>query len=73
MENDTNAPATPKASSIVYVREARREALPDELKGSEQRFYSLHDEAGNVLAVAPKRSLAFALAKRNDLTPVSVH
>lgn len=58
---------------IVYIREADRESLPDELKGATQRFYAVHDERGNVLALAPNRPVAFALARRNDLVPQSVH
>jgi hypothetical protein len=58
---------------IVYVREARRESLPDELKNAPGPFYSLHDEAGNQIALAADRKIAFALARRNDMTPLSVH
>ena len=58
---------------IVYVREADREALPDELRALPGKIYSVHDMAGNRLAVAQDRGQAFALAKRNDLVPVSVH
>lgn len=72
MDNETRVPSA-QGQPIVYVREATPQMLPDELKDAPGRFYSLHDESGNVLAVTPKRSLAFALAKRNDLTPVSVH
>ncbi|MEM6944665.1 MAG: DUF1150 family protein [Pseudomonadota bacterium] len=58
---------------IVYVREAMRDNLPDELKTAPGPFYSLHDEAGRVLALAPNRSVAFALARQNDMEPRSVH
>jgi len=59
--------------AIVYVREADPEALPDHLKGAPGKVFAVHDAAGNMLAVAPDRRLAFAVARRNDLTPVSVH
>lgn len=72
MENHSRK-ASAAGQPIVYVREAAPQMLPDELKDAPQRFYSLHDEEGRVLAVAPKREIAFALAKRNDLSPVSVH
>lgn len=58
---------------IVYVREAERATLPDELRRLPGRIYALHDEAGNQLALTPDRKLAFALARRNDLEPYSVH
>lgn len=63
----------PKGQPIVYVREIAGTELPDELKGTDARLYALHDAEGNRLAVAPDRRLAFALARRNDLSPVSVH
>ncbi|MEM9781812.1 MAG: DUF1150 family protein [Pseudomonadota bacterium] len=67
------ADATPIERRIVYVRQAGVDMLPDDLKASGARFYSVHDEAGNVLALAPNRPVAFALAERNDLKAVSVH
>lgn len=62
-----------KGNPIVYVREVAREDLPDELKGTNARLFAVHDAAGNRLAVAQNRKVAFALAKRNDLVPLSVH
>jgi len=75
MTDKANPKGFPKASGqpIVYVREAQRETLPDELKRVPGRIYALHDEAGNQLALTPDRKLAFALARRNDLEPHSVH
>ena len=58
---------------IVYIREVTPDELPDELRGTATRLYSLHDEEGNRLALTPDRRIAFALAKRNDMVPVSVH
>ncbi|MGD1923446.1 MAG: DUF1150 family protein [Paracoccaceae bacterium] len=58
---------------IVYVREADREALPDHLKNAPGKFFSLHDPEGNQLALTEDRSVAFALARKNDLIPVSTH
>ncbi|MEM6974579.1 MAG: DUF1150 family protein [Pseudomonadota bacterium] len=66
-------PDVPAEARIVYVREAEPEMLPEALKDAPGPFYSLHDEAGNMLAVAPNRPVAFALAKRNELRAVSVH
>lgn len=61
------------AQAIVYVREAAPETLPEHLRGSPGKFYAVHDVAGNRLALAPDRRMAFAMARRNDLTPISVH
>ena len=58
---------------MVYVREADREALPAHLKGAPGKLFAVHDPAGNVIALADNRAVAFALARRNDLDPVSVH
>ena len=70
----TDNPFTnPKGQAIVYVREMAADELPDDLRGSHARLYALHDAQGNRLAVAPDRRLAFALARQNDLSPVSVH
>ncbi|HUF86360.1 MAG TPA: DUF1150 family protein [Thermohalobaculum sp.] len=70
----TDNPFTnPKGQPIVYVREIAADELPDDLRGGHARLYALHDAEGNRLAVAPDRRLAFALARRNDLSPVSVH
>lgn len=63
----------PAGQPIVYVREVAESELPDELRGTHARLFALHDAEGNRLAVAPDRGIAFALAKRNDMVPLSVH
>ncbi len=63
----------PGAGAIVYVREADRAGLPEHLRKMPGKIFAVHDPEGNVLALSPDRKLAFALAKRNDLVPVSVH
>ena len=62
-----------KTAPIVYVREVTPDELPDQLKGTSARLYAVHDAAGNRLAMTKDRDIAFALARRNDLFPVSVH
>ena len=59
--------------SIVYVREADRDLLPEHLKAVPGKIFTVHDLAGNCLAISPDRRQAFALARRNDLSPLSVH
>ncbi|MEM7056298.1 MAG: DUF1150 family protein [Pseudomonadota bacterium] len=58
---------------IVYVREADKEDLPDELKSEPGPFFAVHNQDGTCLALAKDRGMAFHLARQNDLTPVSVH
>ena len=58
--------------SIVYIRVATPEELPSDVE-VDGPVYSVHDSSGNRLALAADRSLAFALARQNDLTPMSVH
>ena len=59
--------------AIVYVREADPSALPEHLQGAPGKFFAVHDLNGECLAVTDDRKVAFALARQNDLTPVSVH
>jgi len=69
----TNPFTEPVDQPIVYIREVARDELPDELRGTTARIFALHDEEGNRLALATDRRQAFALARRNDLVPLSVH
>lgn len=58
---------------IVYVREANRDMLPEHLRAIPGKIFSVHDLSGTCLAITQDRMGAFALAKQNDLHPVSVH
>lgn len=61
---------------IVYVRQVEVADLPDELReqiGPAKTVYSLNRPDGERLALVRDRNLAFALARQNDLAPVSVH
>lgn len=58
---------------IVYVREAEKSDLPDHLKSAPGKFFSVHDDDGKCLALTEDRKVAFALARQNDLSPVSTH
>jgi hypothetical protein len=58
---------------IVYIRPADRDNLPDAMREAECTPYAIHDMTGARLGLAPDRQQAFALARRNDLIPVSVH
>ncbi|KFE34622.1 DUF1150 family protein [Thioclava atlantica] len=61
---------------IVYVRSVAVQDLPEELQaelGGLDHLYAVHDSSGERLALVKDRKLAFALARQNDLAPVSVH
>jgi hypothetical protein len=60
----------------VYVRSVAAADLPDEMREETDGFetvYAIHSEDGERLALVKDRELAFAVARTNDLTPVSVH
>lgn len=61
---------------IVYVRQVEVSELPDEVRvqiGPVKTVYSVNRPDGERLALVRDRNLAFALARQNDLAPVSVH
>ena len=60
-------------NAIVYVREADRESLPTHLKSMPGKIFSVHGGDGARLALTQDRLTAFALARQNDMVPVSVH
>ncbi len=70
------APLTAESARIVYVREVSVADLPqdvqDEAEGL-QTLYSVHSPDGSRLALVRDKAIAFALARQNDMAPVSVH
>lgn len=70
---NTAARTAARGIPIVYVREADPAILPEHLKASGQKIYAVHDGSGTPIAIAPNRAQAFALARKNDLMPLSVH
>lgn len=64
-----------QSNRIVYVRAMRPEEIPSELPQSAPRdaLYSIHDETGQRVGIAPGRDVAFIAARQHELTPVSVH
>lgn len=61
---------------IVYMRAIAVADLPDDIRRQAEgieTLYALHSESGERLALVKDRNLAFALARQNDLAPVSVH
>lgn len=68
VKSDANKP-------IVYVRSNRTEDLPDSIDVPEglSIVYSIHGENGQPIAFVGDRRMAFAVARQNSLSPVSVH
>lgn len=75
METEVHFPDT-AGRSIVYVRPIKVSELPQDIRdqlGGLTEIYAVHHEEGERMALVADRALAFALARRNDFEPVSVH
>ena len=73
-ENYENIIQTPE--NIVYVRPVALDDLPDEIREQADgldELYAVHNGEGERLALVKDRQLAFAVARQNDMAPVSVH
>ncbi|UWQ78125.1 DUF1150 domain-containing protein [Leisingera sp. S132] len=60
----------------VYVKAVAVADLPKDVQanaGGRELLYAVHDAEGGQLALVADRSLAFVLARQNDMTPVPVH
>jgi hypothetical protein len=69
-------PLPDAGDKIVYVRAVEVADLPSDLQEQAEgltRIYSVHRGNGERLALVADKKLAFALARENDLAPVSVH
>lgn len=65
-----------KDGNIVYIRRVAMTDLPDEVRQQAPELdslYAVHGIDGERLALVRDRHLAFALARQNELSPVSVH
>ena len=60
---------------MVYVCAVKVSDLPEKLAQgiSEDQIYALNNSKGERLALVKDRSLAFVLARQNELHPVPVH
>ena len=61
---------------VVYVKSVDVASLPDEVReaaGDREQLFSVHDSEGQQLALVADRALAFDLARKNDMRPVTVH
>jgi len=66
--------------NIVYVKSVAISDLPEAIREEARvqadgadMLYAVHREDGAPLALVADRALAFALARQNDLSPVTVH
>lgn len=62
--------------NTVYIRRVTLESLPEDVRAQlsdADTLYAVHGPDGERLALVKDRSLAFMLARQNELTPVSVH
>ncbi|MGJ8624763.1 MAG: DUF1150 family protein [Yoonia sp.] len=61
---------------VVYVKAVDVAGLPDEVReaaGDLNHLFAVHDSKGQQLALVADRALAFDLARKNDMRPVTVH
>ncbi len=62
--------------AIVYVRAVNVDELPQDVQQQamgHKTLYAVHAADGERLALVRDRSMAFALARQNDMDPVTVH
>jgi len=76
--HEPNDKMTAGERPIVYVRKVAVDDLPDDIReqASDEgltELYAIGNEAGEQIALVRDRKLAFAVARQNDMTPVSVH
>lgn len=67
---------TDAVTNTVYIRPVDTKTLPHEIREQVpgiDTLYAMCDVDGERLALVRERSLAFMLARQNELTPVSVH
>ncbi|MFG6079473.1 DUF1150 family protein [Paracoccus litorisediminis] len=64
------------SGNTVYIRRVELASLPDEVREQVEgveALYAVHGVDGERLALVKDRSMAFMLARQNELEPVSVH
>jgi len=62
--------------AIVYVRPVSVNDLPEDVRQQARGLdvlYAVHSADGERLALVRDRSLAYVLARQNDMEPVAVH
>lgn len=65
-----------RTDAIVYVREILVADLPEEVQEQAaglETIFAVHRANGERVALVADKRMAFALARQNDMAPVSVH
>lgn len=73
---DTKIDLEQFGAGIVYVKPVLAADLPDEMRakvGDLEELFSVHNAAGEQLALVADRKMAFHLARENNMEPVTVH
>ncbi|HEU0221970.1 MAG TPA: DUF1150 family protein [Paracoccaceae bacterium] len=75
MENHPNLTNRHGRAAVVYVKGVRAEDLPPQVQVPKgvKILYAIHGENGEPMALVGDRRTAFAVARQNNLVPVSVH
>lgn len=61
---------------IVYIRPVAFSDLPADIRAQippVTQLYAIHDESGDRVGLVSDRTMAFIMARQNDMEPVSVH
>lgn len=61
---------------VVYVKTVDVADLPEDVQeaaAGREHLFAVHDSDGQQLALVADRKLAFVLARKNDMRPVTVH
>jgi hypothetical protein len=61
---------------LVYIKSVPVADLPEEMQAQAkgvEAIYAVHSAEGERLALVANRKLAFHLARKNDMSPVTVH
>ena len=75
MTDHATLPEIRDLDTAVYIRAVAVEGLEPDIDVPEglETVYALHDGSGRRLALFGERAAAFAVARSNDLEPLSAH
>jgi len=62
--------------NVVYVKPVAVADLPEDVQeqaGELETLFAVHNAEGEQLALVANRHTAFALARQNDMAPMTVH
>lgn len=73
---DTKYDFGDQGDRVVYVKSVAVSDLPADVRaaaGDREHLFAVHNAEGEQLALVADRTLAFVLARQNDMQPVTVH